>query len=133
MKKIIKLSLVLAVVMTTMSTYAIGGDFSLQIRKGKGNEVSFALNGINKANVSIYDEENNLIFTELATGKDGISKIYNLDEFPVGTYYLVVETNIKKVKHEIIIGNHEVSTLTTKEISEVYKPTLKNQNVVVAN
>lgn len=128
MKNILKLSLLLVVAMTSMSTYAIDGDFLLNVRKTKGSEISFSVNGIKKANVSIYDDENNLIYTEKANGEKGISKTYDLKEFPVGTYSLVVENHLKKVKYEIIITN-QAPVLKAKIVSEVYKPTLKNQNV----
>ena len=128
MKKILKLSLLLIVAMTSISSYAIDGDFLLHVKKGKGNEIIFSLNEIKKVNVSFYDDKDNLIYTENATGEKGILRRYNLDELPVGTYYLVVENNLKKVKHEIIISE-EKSILTTKTISEVYKPALKNKNV----
>ena len=128
MKTILELSLVVLATMTTMGSYAIDGDFLLNVKKGKGNEISFSLNEIKKVNVSIYDDENNLIYTEKATGEKGIVRRYNLDEFPIGTYYLVVENNLKKVRHEIIISE-EKSILTTKAISEVYKPALKNKNI----
>jgi hypothetical protein len=51
-------------------------------------------------------------------------------EFPVGVYYLEVENNLKKVRHEIVISE-EKSILTNKAISEVYKPT--NRNIKLAN
>ena len=132
MKKILKLSLLLVVAMTSVNSYAIDDDFLLNVKKGKGNEISFSLNEIKKVNVSIYDDENNLIYTENAKGVKGILRTYNLDEFPVGTYYLVVENNLKKVRHEIIISE-EKSILTTKAISEVYKPALKNKNIANAD
>jgi hypothetical protein len=65
-------------------------------------------------------------------GENGILRTYNLDEFPVGTYYLVVENDLKKVRHEIIISE-EKSILTTKAVSEVYKPALKNEKVADVN
>lgn len=118
--------------MTSVSTYAIDGDFLLNVKKGNGNEISFSLNGLQKVTVFIYDDENNLIYTEKAAGEKGILKTYNLDEFPIGTYYLVVENNLKKVKHEIVISEQK-TILTTKAISEIYKPTLKKQNVANVN
>lgn len=132
MKNILKLSLLLVVAMTSVSTYAIDGDFLLNVKKGNGNEISFSLNGLQKVTVFIYDDENNLIYTEKAAGEKGILKTYNLDEFPIGTYYLVVENNLKKVKHEIVISEQK-TILTTKAISEIYKPTLKKQNVADVN
>jgi hypothetical protein len=132
MKNILKLSLLLVVAMTSVSTYAIDGDFLLNVKKGNGNEISFSLNGLQKVTVFIYDDENNLIYTEKASGEKGILKTYNLDEFPIGTYFLVVENNLKKVKHEIVISEQK-TILTTKAVSEIYKPTLKKQNVADVN
>jgi Fimbrillin-A associated anchor proteins Mfa1 and Mfa2 len=132
MKTSLKLSLLLVVAMTSMSTYAIDGNFLLNVKKGNGSEIRFSLNEIKKVTVSIYDDENNLIYTENAVGENGILRTYNLDEFPVGTYYLVVENNLKKVRHEIIISE-EKAILTTKAVSEVYKPALKNEKVADVN
>jgi hypothetical protein len=132
MKTFLKLSLIVLVAMTTINTYAIDGDFLLNVKKGTGKEISFSVNAIQKASVTIYDKENNIIYTEIATGKEGILKTYSLEEFPDGVYFLEVETNLKKVKHEIMISNKETS-LSKKSIAEVYKGELKlkNQNVVV--
>ena len=126
MKTILKLSLVVLVAMTTMSTYAINGDFSLRVMSGNGKEISFAVNQIQKVNVTITDKFHNVIYTEVATGKDGILKTYSLEEFPEGTYYLELETNSKKVTHEIVVAR-EVSTLSKKSIAEVVK--VKDLNV----
>jgi len=134
MKTILKLSLVVLVAMTTMSSYAIDGDFLLNVKKGTGKEISFSVNEIPKANVTIYDKDHVVIYSEVATGKGGILRTYSLEEFPDGVYFLEVETNLKKVTHEIVISK-EVSTLSRKSIAEVYKGELKmkNQNVASTN
>jgi hypothetical protein len=134
MKTILKLSLVVLVAMTTMNTYAIDGDFLLNVKKGTGKEISFSVNVIQQANVAIFDKSHNEIYSEIATGIEGILRTYNLEEFPDGVYFLVVETNQKKVTHEIVIAK-AVPTLSRKAIAEVFKGDLKmkNQNVVVVN
>ncbi|WP_269223018.1 MULTISPECIES: secretion protein [Flavobacterium] len=134
MKTILKLSLVVLVAMTTMNTYAIDGDFLLNVKKGTGKEISFSVNEIQQANVTIYDKLHNEIYSEVATGKAGIMKTYSLEEFPDGVYFLEVETNLKKVTHEIVISK-DVPSLSRKAIAEVYKGNLKmkNQNVVTLN
>ena len=134
MKTILKLSLVVLVAMTTMNTYAIDGDFLLNVKKGTGKEISFSVNEIQQANVTIYDKLHNEIYSEVAIGKAGIMKTYSLEEFPDGVYYLEVETNLKKVTHEIVISK-DVPSLSRKSIAEVYKGNLKmkNQNVVTLN
>jgi hypothetical protein len=134
MKTILKFSLAVVVAMTTMSTYAIDGDFLLNVKKGTAKEISFSVNEIQQANVTIYDKFHNVIYSEVATGKDGILKTYSLEEFPDGVYFLVVETNLKKETHEIVIAD-EASTLSRKSVAEVYKGNLKmkNQNVATVN
>ena len=130
----LKLSLVCAVLFTGMSTYAIdgNGDFALHVIKGNGRSVTFALNNVKKANLSIYDKEGVLIYSEYATGKDGILRTFNFEEFPEGNYVLEIEDNVKTIKHEIVIIDN-TSTLSTKATSSVYKAgfTAKDSSVAV--
>lgn len=134
MKTILKFSMALLVAMTTMGAHAINGDFLVNVKKGTGKEISFSVNEIQKANVTIYDKFHNVIYSEMATGKDGIMKTYNLEEFPQGVYFLEVETNLKKVTHEIVVSN-AASTLSRKSVAEVYKGDLKvkNENLATVN
>lgn len=124
MKTISKLSLIVLVAMTTINTYAINGDFLLNVMNGNGKEIRFAVNEIHRANVTITDKFHNIIFNEVVTGTNGIIKTYSLEEFPEGTYFLEVETNSKKVTHEIVVSK-EVSTLSRKSVAEVIKADLK--------
>ena len=134
MKTILKFSVAVLAVMFSLNTYAINGDFLLNVKKGENKEISFSVNEIQKANVTIYDKFHNVIYNEIANGKGGIVRTYNLEEFPDGVYFLEVETNLKKVTHEIVITN-EVSTLSRKSVAEVYKGDLKfkNDNVSTIN
>ena len=117
MKTILKLSLVVLVAMTTMGTYAINGDLSLKVLSRNGKEISFALNQVQKVNVTITDKFHNAIYSEVATGKNGILKTYSLEEFPEGTYFLELESNSKKVTYKIVVAK-DASVLSRKSISE---------------
>jgi len=131
MKKIIKLSLVCAVLFSGMSTYAIDGneDFNLHVLKN-GRVITFGLNQIQKANLAIYDKDGTLFYSENASGKDGILRTFSLQDFPDGTYFLEIEDNSKKVRYEIKV-NDNVTTLSSKAISSVYKSSDKNTSVAV--
>lgn len=117
MKTILKFSLAVLVAMTTMSTYAINGDILLNVKQVNGKEISFAINQLQRANVTITDKFHNIIYSEIVTGKAGIFKTYSLEEFPEGTYFLEVETNSKKVTHEIVVTK-VASTLSRKSIQD---------------
>ena len=135
MKKMLKLSLVCAVLFSGMSTYAIDGneDFNLHVlKKGNGKLITFALNKVTKAKLSIYDKDDNLIYFENASGKEGILRTFSLEEFPEGTYFLEAEDNVKKVRHEITITN-DTTVLSTKAVSSIYKAgfSAEKTNVVV--
>ena len=128
MKTLSKLSLVTLFALACSTTSAIDGDFLLNVKKGKGNEISFAMNGVQKATIAIFDSENNLIYTENATGQNGIVKYYNLEELPMGTYSLIVKTDLKEVTHEIKVAASNV-TLSKRAYLEVYKTSFADKNV----
>ena len=60
MKTISKLSLVTLFALACSTTYAIDGDFLLNVKKRKGIAISFALNGQQKTKVPIYDTPNHV-------------------------------------------------------------------------
>jgi hypothetical protein len=131
MKKIVRLSLVAALLFTGISTYAIDGtaEFNLHVLKANGKLITFGLNQTQKANLTIYDKDGSLIYSETASGKDGILRTFSLEEFPEGTYFLEVEDNMKKSKYEIKVTDN-VSVLSQNAVSSVYKPGFeKNKSV----
>lgn len=132
MKTISKLSLVVLTAMFSLNTFAGNDDFLLNVKKGTNKVISFSVNDIQKAYVTIYDKSHNVIYNETLTGKSGISRTYSLEEFPDGIYFLEVETKLKKVTHEIMITDED-STLSRKSIAEIYKGDLKMKNVSVAD
>ncbi|WP_348824241.1 T9SS type A sorting domain-containing protein [Flavobacterium aestuarii] len=134
MKTILKFSLAVLTAMVSLNTYAINDDFLLNVKNAEGKEISFSVNQIQKATVTIYDESHNVIYSETVSGKEGISRAYSLQEFPEGVYFLTVETSLKKVTHEIVVTD-AASTLSRKSVAEVYKGgfKMKSDNVATAN
>lgn len=131
MKKILKFSLVVAAVLTAMNVSASEKDFSLDVKKGEGKTVTFALNESNKVELSIYDLDNKLIHTENVNSKGSINRTYDLKALPEGTYFLVAESDTKIAKYEIsVIG--KTAVLASSPVSEVYKPVFTNKNGLVS-
>nr|WP_294783644.1 T9SS type A sorting domain-containing protein [uncultured Flavobacterium sp.] len=133
MKKIIRMSLVAALLFTGISTYAIDGtaEFNLHVIKANGKLISFGLNQTQKANLTIYAKDGSVIYSEKASGKDGILRTFSLEEFPEGIYFLEIEDNTKKAKYEISVTD-TVTVLSQKAVSSVYKSdSAKNTSVAV--
>ena len=130
----LKLSLVCAVLFTGMSAFAIDGNGELNlhvIKNTDGRLITIALNNVQKANLSIYDQDGTLIYSEKASGKSGILRTFSLEEFPEGSYILEIENNEKIIKHEIAV-NHDTTELSSKAVSEVYKAGFSAKNTSVA-
>ena len=79
MKTILRLSLAVLVAMTTMSSYAIDGDFLLNVKKGTGKEISFSVNEIPipglagfSLNILHYKKSNSFVINHVT---DGTKKI----------------------------------------------------------
>jgi hypothetical protein len=114
MKQILRLSFVVAVFLTTLSTYASTekGNYILYIKTGNGKVMSFTLNADEKSNFSILDEQQNLIYTgEFSTNELEVSKTLSLETYPAGTYYLKVLENNKVVNHKIIVSTKKSKTI----------------------
>ena len=130
MKKISKFSLMLGVALLTMNSYAGTVDFTLDVKKEQGKMVTFALNKMNKVNLSIYDAEGKLIHSEKVDSQKNINRTYDLKALPEGTYFLEAESETKISRYEIsVVG--AIATLSAEPISEIYKPTFINKKGLI--
>lgn len=121
MKKILKFGLVLVAALTTISGHASTVDFTLDVKNEQGKKVTFAINTINIINLSIYDADDKLIHSEKVDSKKDISRTYDLNALPEGTYFLEVESDVTISRYEISITGAKAS-LSANAISEDYKP-----------
>lgn len=128
MKKILKLSFVLIVVLLAISTRATGVKHSKNVKVSAKKMVTFALKDENKATVSMYDANNKLLHTENIytlnlnplKSDNKIVKSYDLNPLADGVYYLVAESKSKIVKYEILVAN-ETATIMSDPYSETSK------------
>ena len=130
MKKILKFSLVLVVALTAMNVHAGNLKFTLDVKEEKGKKVTFAINKMNKVDLSIYDVEGKMIHSEKVNSKKNINKTYDLKALPDGTYFLEAECDMKISRYEIsVVG--ETASLSTSAILEIYKPIFVNKKGLV--
>jgi hypothetical protein len=130
MKKILKFSLVVAALLIVMNVSALGKDFSLDIKKVQGNKVTFVFNEANKVELSILDLDDKLIDVENINSKGSVSRTYDLNALPEGTYFLVAESDTKIAKYKIsVIG--QTAVLGSNAVKEMYKPMVVNNNWLV--
>lgn len=127
MKTILKFRLVLAVVLTAVGAHANNADFYLHVKKEQGKTIRFALNDVKETDLSIFDADEKLIYSENISGKNGVNRTYDLSELPKGTYFLEVETTAKVARYEITVSD-KVAVLSKKATTETYKPVLTANN-----
>lgn len=132
MKKILKLGLMMVFALTTVTSFATNGDFLLNVKKGNGKLIGFSINGIQKINVAIYDKGRNLIYSENATGKEGIMKTYSLEQFPEGNYYLILNNGFKKITYEIIVKDN-MAIMSKESMVTTYKNPANNKSLATVN
>ncbi|MDR6967719.1 hypothetical protein J2X31_001731 [Flavobacterium arsenatis] len=130
MKTILKLTLVLAVVLTAVGAQAGNGDFYLHVKKEQGKTIRFTLNEDTKTEISILDPQERILYSETSSNKNGINRTYNLDELLAGTYFLEVETASKIARYEITVSDKD-AVLSSKAVSETYKPVLTSKKGMV--
>ncbi|SHF90049.1 Por secretion system C-terminal sorting domain-containing protein [Flavobacterium fluvii] len=131
MKKISKFGIMLGVTLLTMNLYAGTAEFTLDVKKEQGKKmVTFALNKMNKIDLSIYDAEGKLINFEKVDSQKNINRTYDLRALPEGTYFLEAESDMKISRYEIsVVG--ETASLSANPISEIYKPTFVNKKGLI--
>lgn len=123
MKKILKISLVVGVVLLAMNVYAVAVNFSLRNEFRQEKMISFGLDDKDQVKISIYDADEKLIHTESLMVDGKIVRSYDLNNFNEGVYYLVEESKTKIIKYEVLVLN-DSATIMTDPLSEVVKPIL---------
>ena len=123
MKKILKISLVLGIVLLAMNVYGVAVNFVSHKTNRQEKMVMFGLNDKNKIDLSIYDANEKLIHRENVSSNGKFMGTYDLNTLPEGLYFLVAESKTKTTKYEILVAG-ETATIMSKPLSEVSKTVL---------
>lgn len=130
MKNVVKFGLALAVFLTAFGVRANDADFSVSVRSGLGKLINFSINNT-KAHVAITGKDGEVLFEENIKAKDGkISRTYDLNAFPAGSYYLEAENGTKVARYEIKIDD-KTAAVSEKAIAEILKPVVTTKNGIV--
>lgn len=120
----------LGVTLLAMNAHAGIVDFTLDVKKGQGNKVTFVLNKMDKVDLSIYDAEGILIHSEKVNSQKILNRTYDLKALPEGEYYLVAESELKLARYKIsFLG--ETAELFENPITEEFKPLFMKQKGLV--
>jgi hypothetical protein len=120
MKKILKISLVLGIVLLAMNVYAVAVNFSLHNKFRQEKMISFELEDKDQIKVSIYDANDKLIHSEYVMVDGKLVRSYDLNNFREGLYYLVEESKTKITKYEVLVVD-DSATIMSNPLSEVIK------------
>tara|TARA_R110002126_G_scaffold222889_3_gene367961 strand:+ start:1203 stop:1793 length:591 start_codon:yes stop_codon:yes gene_type:complete len=127
MKKILKFSLIIVVLLSAIKSNASSVDFSLAVKNKQGKVVSFAVSEVSKIKLSVYDDSNALVNVERITAHGLVSRTYDLEALPDGDYFLEAETSLKISRYTISVSGKSAK-LCPVAISEIYKPVFQSKN-----
>ena len=132
MKKTLKISLVIVVVLTALNVRAVNSELPLNLKTkaDDGKKVSFTLEETKNVQMTIFDSNDDLVFRENISANDNKMRTYDLSHFPTGEYYLVTESDLKISKYKIeIIGN--IAHLASEALYVIYKPVVVSKDGLV--
>lgn len=130
MKNLFKISLIAAVLFTSVNTYANNDDLSLKVKSAEQKTVRLYINQTQDMKVTFYDIDNDVLYQRKGQVIAGSSKTYNLTAFPDGDYVMKVETDSKLIEYHINIENNKAS-VSMPSTKEVFKPILTSKNGLV--
>ncbi|RZJ73323.1 hypothetical protein [Flavobacterium sp.] len=120
MKNVMKFGLVMAMLFgMAFSAFANTKDFSLRITKAAGKTVSFSLAEAKNVTLSIYGQNEGILFQETFMSDGHLSRTYDLNAFPVGNYTLETESATEVTRYEIAVDAN--SARIVDEVKAVVK------------
>jgi len=121
MKKFIKLSLLIGVLLISGSAVARDVDFSLSFNTVTNKSINFNISNSKNVSLYFYDDSKDEIFSEVISKNNTAEKSYNLDKLENGNYYLVAESDNRIEKYKITVKENKVN-VDKAPISAITKP-----------
>lgn len=89
--------------MATGNSFANERELLFKVNEENAKEISFALNGVKRADVAIYDKFGREVYFDSLSGKSGIIKTFNFEALPQGNYILEFDSENQKERLEIVV------------------------------
>jgi hypothetical protein len=121
MKKFIKLSLLIGVLLISGSAVARDVDFSLSFNTVTNKSINFNISNSKNVSLYFYDDSKEEIFSEVISKNNTAEKSYNLNKLENGNYYLVAESDNRIEKYKITVKENIVN-VDKAPISAITKP-----------
>lgn len=123
MKKLIKTTLLLALIVSANTIFANGDEAYINIKESKVFSVHH--NTTSYMEVSIIDNSGLVLYRKSSTG-NGVAKSFDLKELPVGNYTLEIEDDKKVTSYAMEVVNDGLSI--NKSNVSVFKPVISVNN-----
>jgi hypothetical protein len=133
MKSFIKISLIAALLMSSVGLYASDGEFSFSVKRVNDKTVTFAMNETQVVDVAIYGANNEALYEKKVNAKKGTSKTYDLSSLPNGNYTFKLWTDAKATEYKIEIKGDSVSVSEPVIINMLNPVLTKMDDVLVLN
>jgi hypothetical protein len=130
MKKFIKLSFLIGVLLISGSAAARDIDFSLSFNTVNNKSINFNISNSKNVSLYFYDDSKDELFSEVISKSNSVEKSYNLDKLADGNYYLVAESDNRIEKYKITVKENQVN-VDKSPVSAITKPEYTiNKNMV---
>lgn len=121
MKKFIKLSFLIGVLLISGSAAARDIDFSLSFNTVNNKSINFNISNSKNVSLYFYDDSKDELFSEVISKSNSLEKSYNLDKLADGNYYLVAESDNRIEKYKITVKENQVN-VDKSPVSAITKP-----------
>lgn len=130
MKNLLKHGLVLAILFVSSVAFADEANISMKAKENTQKSIVFYLDQAQKVNLSIYSLNDGLIYEQNIVSDKPLTKVYNLEAFPDGSYIVKLENAAKLIEYQVNISKGK-TLVAEPVVTEYFKPVLvKNSDTV---
>ncbi|TCD11245.1 hypothetical protein EZ449_07080 [Pedobacter frigidisoli] len=123
MKSIFKIAVIAAISLSSTIAQANDDDFSLKAKSEKEKTISFVINEANDFSMSIFGENNEVLFEQKLYAVASSTKTYDLNALPDGTYKMKVESGSKLAQYDVTIYNN-MAVFSAPKVTELHRPVI---------